>query len=439
MTYRLFIFLFFIGIHVDAQETLYPIQENGKWGFINKEGVLIIRPQFAWDHAYSPENGFIITETNGKYGLLNSYGEPLFDPQFDQPPEFHGRVAWVKKDELWGLIDHNGLWLIEPAFETVYGFNNGYAKIEKNGKYGLVDSSGIIVIEPVFMEMSYPSEGFIAVDADGGWGYIDTQGEFVIKPRFGSAYDFHSGYALVIVNYNRWRIIDKSGNFTTEKEFDYLGECGDGLFYAEFGYDKGIVDHAGEFVLKSVSCRYYNRNLIQYEENEKIGFRNREGRILLKPQFVMADDIGNGWIAVIDEKNRLGFIDSLGNIKLPLQNEFYIDLSSDAKFKEERLVVRNKKKVGVIDKNLQWVVKPTYESISSFKNGWAVFNRGGKLEGEFGTLNGGKYGFIDRNGHTITEPVFEQVFHLGKELAQVQIGSFKAYVDRQGKIVWKQR
>ncbi|MBL7995207.1 WG repeat-containing protein [bacterium] len=153
----------------------------------------------------------------------------------------------------------------------------------------------------------------------------------------------------------------------------------------------------------------------------------------------MADDIGNGWIAVLDEKNRLGFIDTLGNIRLPPQSEFYIDLSSDAKFEEERLIVRNKKKFGILDKDLQWVVKPTYESISSFKNGWAVFNQGGKLEGGLGILIGGKYGLIDRNGRFITEPVFEQVFYLGKELAQVQIGSSKAYVDRQGKIVWRQR
>ncbi|MBL7995574.1 WG repeat-containing protein, partial [bacterium] len=323
MTDRLLVFLFFVGIHISAQETLYPIRENGKWGFINKEGAIIIRPQFDWDHAYAPENGFIITEKSGKYGLLNSYSEALFDPQFDQPPEFHGRAAWAKKNEAWGLINRNGSWIVEPAFETVYGFNNGYAKFEKNGKYGLVDSNGIIVIEPVFMEMSYPAEGLIAVDADGGWGYVNAQGKFVIKPRFGSAYDFHSGYALVIVNYNRWRIIDKSGNFTTEKEFDYLGECGDGLFYAQSGNDKGIVDHAGEFILKSESCRYYSKNLIQYEENEKIGFRNLEGRILLTPQFIMADDIGNGWIAVLDEKNRLGFIDTLGNIRLPPQSEFY--------------------------------------------------------------------------------------------------------------------
>lgn len=420
-----------------AQDIAYPIQINGKWGFINKEGSVAIAPQFDYDHVFPPENGCILTKKDEKYGLLSLYGEWISDPQFDQPPVFHEKVCWVQKSEKWGMIDRRGIWLIEPAFETVYDFIGGYAKFEKHGRYGMVDSHGIIVLEPRFSELSHPSEGLIAADAGNGWGYMDMAGKYVIPPRFGEAYDFHDGFALVIVNYNRWRIIDKSGKFTTEKEFDYLGECGDGLFYAQIGEVKGIADHTGEFILKSESCRYYNRNLIQYEENEKIGFKNREGKVVLEPQFIMADYLGEGWIVVIDEKNRLGFIDTLGNLKLKPQNDFYVDLTSDTKFREGRLIVQHKKKYGVIDHELKWVVKPKYEVISSFRNGWAVVNRGGIARGELPILKGGKYGFIDRSGRVIVDLMFDEVLYFGSELALVRIGSSNAYVNKLGQTIWK--
>ena len=427
-----------LNTYTIAQDIVYPIQMNGKWGFINKEGEVAITPQFDYDQVFLPQNGFMITEKNYKYGLLTLHGELISDPQFDQPPSFQGKVSWVQKNEKWGMIDRRGIWLIEPAFETVYDFVSGYAIFEKNGRYGLADSNGMITLEPRFSELSNPSEGLVAADAGDGWGYVDMTGKYVIPPRFGNAYDFHDGFALVIVNYNRWRIIDKRGNFATEKEFDYLGECGDGLFYAQIGEVKGIADHTGEFIFKSLGCRYFSKNLIQYEENEKIGFRNLEGRILLEPQFVRAGYLGEGWIAVVDGSNRQGFMDTLGNMRLMPQTDFHIDLTSEAKFNEGRIIVQHNRKFGVIDRELKWIVKPKYEMISPFRNGWAAVNRGGIMRGELPVLKGGKYGFIDLDGGEIVEPSFEEVLHYGHELALVKIGSSKAYVNKQGKIIWKQ-
>lgn len=430
--------LIFLSANLCAQETVYPIQENGLWGFIDASGAVVIRPQFRWEQAFPPENGFILTQNNSRFGLLSRQGEILFEPQFDQPPPTIRNVGWVQKNEKWGLIDRRGAWVIEPTFDIVYDFIEGYAKFEQNGHYGLVDSAGTILLPPVYYELSNPSEGLIAANDGNGWGYIDLSGKYVIPRRFGNAYDFHYGHALVQVNYNRWRIIDKFGNFTTEKEFDYLGECGENLFYAELGGVKGIVDHTGSFVLKNESCRYYNKNLIQYEENEKIGFKTLDGKIVLKPQFVIADDLGENRIVVSDEKNRMGFIDTLGNILLKPQPEFFVDLTSETRFREGRLVVRSHKKYGVIDREMNWIVKPKYELISSFKNGWAVVNSGGRMAGELAVMRGGKYGFIDRSGREIAAPKFDEVIYFGTELALVRIGASRAYVNKEGKIIWKQ-
>ncbi len=432
------ILLFLIALdQAQSQESLYPIQVNGKWGFIDREGTVVIRPQFDWNRVSMPEDGIMIIDLGERFGILNQKGEILFEPQFDRIPVFQGNVCWVQKNEKWGLIDRSGTWIIEPRFDIAYDFIGVYAKVEQNGLYGLVDSSGTIVLEPRFSDLSQPSEDLIAANDGSGWGYIDMSGKYVFSKRFSRCYDFYNGYALVNVNYNRWKIIDKTGGFTTDTDFDYLGESGGGLFYAQLGDTKGLVDHLGNFVLKSESCRYYSRNFIQYEENAKIGFRTADGRVLVRPQFVAADDMGEGWIVVVDEKNRMGFIDTLGQIGLKPQSEFFIDLTSETRFREGRLIVRTKKKYGVIDRDLKWVVRPRYDLISSYRHGWAVFNIGGKMVGELPVITGGKCGFIDPDGKEIVPVLFDRVEYFDDNLAQVMIGSAMAYVNKAGKIVWK--
>ena len=60
------------------------------------------------------------------------------------------------------------------------------------------------------------------------------------------------------------------------------------------------------------------------------------------------------------------------------------------------------------------------------------------MVGELAVMHGGKYGFIDRGGREIAAPKFDEVIYFGPELALVRIGASLAYVNKEGKIIWKQ-
>ena len=57
-------------------EGLAPVKKNGKWGFINTKGDLVIPCEY--DFAYSFSNGVALVELNNKYGYIDKYGNSTF-------------------------------------------------------------------------------------------------------------------------------------------------------------------------------------------------------------------------------------------------------------------------------------------------------------------------------------------------------------------------
>ena len=128
-------------------------------------------------------------EKDGKWGFIDKNGKVVIEPQFDDAGDFSEGFAQVKKDGKYGFIDKSGKVVIEPQFDNVEYFIEGFAQVEKDGKYGFIDKNGK-VIEPQFDEVGSFSEGFVCVEKDGKWGFIDKNGKVVIEPQYSSADGF---------------------------------------------------------------------------------------------------------------------------------------------------------------------------------------------------------------------------------------------------------
>ncbi len=99
-----------------------------KWGFLNTQGVLAIKPQFANVHA--PSEGMVAVQT----GQWKKIG--------------HGFRSWTPGK--WGYINTTGKQVIESKFDGADPFSEGYAGILVDGKWGYIDKSGKVTINPKF-------------------------------------------------------------------------------------------------------------------------------------------------------------------------------------------------------------------------------------------------------------------------------------------------
>jgi hypothetical protein len=142
--------------------------EKQTWGFISKEGRIVISPQFV------------------RVGNFQQFSEGLAAVMVD----------WPAPDSApqWGYIDPTGKMVIAPQFITAGPFSEGLAAVEiatwtadpdssapavHAKRWGYIDKAGQMVIPPWFERAGAFCNGLAKVDEAGSHGYIDRQGKYV--------------------------------------------------------------------------------------------------------------------------------------------------------------------------------------------------------------------------------------------------------------------
>ena len=122
----------------------YPYQaENKKWGYVDENMNVVIKPKFENATAFS--EGIGLVEEDNKYRYISKDGDYIFDNAYYYATPFCGGAAIVEEDDKDILIDYDGRKLCEIDEDIyVYEFVDGIAAFEKNGKYGYMDTRGNI-------------------------------------------------------------------------------------------------------------------------------------------------------------------------------------------------------------------------------------------------------------------------------------------------------
>ena len=107
---------------------LYPWLENGKYGYINQEGRLIIN--CLYDEASAFYDGAAIVASSGKMGLINKKNETLTPFVFDEIFDPQQRTFIAKKDERYGVLNHLGKLVVALKYKDIQRLENGALMLE---------------------------------------------------------------------------------------------------------------------------------------------------------------------------------------------------------------------------------------------------------------------------------------------------------------------
>ncbi|MGH7885428.1 MAG: WG repeat-containing protein, partial [Thermodesulfobacteriota bacterium] len=127
------------------EEKLYPIQVDGKYGFIDKTGKVAIEPKFEYVGTFS--EGLYAVLINGKWGFIDRKEKIVIEPKYDNPSEFKNGLALVNERENEFYINKKGTYVLgkteeikdknkdahKSKFEDIGEFKEGLAKARKNG------------------------------------------------------------------------------------------------------------------------------------------------------------------------------------------------------------------------------------------------------------------------------------------------------------------
>lgn len=371
-------------------EVLLPVVIDGKWGFINQTGKIVIEPQFAEVEDFS-EGLAAAAEPTGK------------------------EDKWGSRILRWGYIDETGNWKIRPRFHSARKFSEGLAYVQLKEIY----------------------KG----------GYINQNGEMVIKPIFSGGSRFRNGVASV--NYEMGKkasLIDKKGNTLTERKYDIIVYFrGDPIkvyvtqwFSGEYLY--GFIDSTGKEVIKPqfISTGHFSEDLLPvmvgkfvkveygWEPEGKWGYVDTEGNFVIEPVFDRAGDFCCGLAPAIisDDFDKWGYIDKSGSFVIKPQ------FDNAGRFSDSLAPVCVNDKWGYINTEGEIVIEPKYDEASYFNGGFAFII-------ERNEDQNAKYRIIDKTGEFLTEAQFDSEPELKNGFWQVWIEDKMGYIDKTGKLIWE--
>lgn len=118
---------------------------NGKCGIIDSKGKVILPIQFDNSgyrgEAYRYHDGLALIEKDGKYGYADKEGNLVVYPCFDNAYQFANGLAPVNIG-LWGYIDTTGDFFITPVFDMASPFEWGRAEVVYMGEIHKMNVEG---------------------------------------------------------------------------------------------------------------------------------------------------------------------------------------------------------------------------------------------------------------------------------------------------------
>jgi hypothetical protein len=125
---------------------LYPISRNGKYGYIDKTGKVVIPCK--WEYADSFSEGLAsVQNDNGKRGFIDKTGTVVIPCKWEDAEYFSEGLARVKDDNgKWGFIDKTGKVVIPCKWKDVNFFSEGLARVkDDNGTEFYIDKAENLV------------------------------------------------------------------------------------------------------------------------------------------------------------------------------------------------------------------------------------------------------------------------------------------------------
>lgn len=229
---------------------LRPTSLNGKYGYIDRKGKIVIEAKF--DLAWPFEEGLAGAMIDNKWGFIDTTGNFVIEPQFDQITAFKDGLAVVKTDEKWGYIEPSGKYFMKAQFSSAYQFNEGYAAVQQNQKWGFISKSSMdrnIAINYKYDRAYGFHEGLAAVQIDNKWGFINTNGELVIDFKFDNVDRFTDGLALVQID-GKYGYIDQTGNFIIKPQFEDAASFSEGFAAVRINRKYGYIDKTGQIIIE---------------------------------------------------------------------------------------------------------------------------------------------------------------------------------------------
>lgn len=246
-----------------------------------------------------------------------------------------------------------------------------------------------------------------------------------IPAIFDQAGEFHKGSAPVRMG-EKWGLIDTNGDWVLAPTFNEIGRYSEeGLLPVKSGDKYGYINHRGTEVIDFIydDAKPFSDGLAAVKTEEGWGYILPDGKVYLKAGF---EDAGS-------------FKQNIAPVKYVGWGYAYRSWSPGKKGKD-------------------WLLQPFNEKTYEFSEGFGVFQKNGlmglvdeqktiRIKPRFLALKKcsegllpaskkqGEWGFVDTDGKTVIEAVYQAAFSFSEGLANVKKAGKWGYINKNNEVV----
>jgi hypothetical protein len=405
-------------------EYLYQQYENGKYGYINKKGEMVIAPSYFTGPSYfkTDELALVMIAEEDEDGVsewqwINAKGEVIQMPGsgMDDWESWHDGMMIYKTKGKWGIVDNSGTVVLKAVYDSIsyssnkvyeaekngkteywYAADSGLVKLDcdsvgrlfadeiliinKNKKTGFVNIKKDIVVDPVYdsIDTEYLEQyGIMFVGKNKKYGCIGKTGKILLKIAYSGISGFSEDGLAIVTKNGKCGLINTKGKLVMKPAYDYIEDSSDNGLISVYNNKKcGYISTKGKVVIKpaynNISL-YYEDGLAVVEKNEKYGLVSTKGKVILKPVYDELSLSAEEGLVVVKKNGKYGLYNTKGKTIVKL---IYEDAGSVS---EGLIAVKKNQKWGYIDTKGNVVIKCKYDRASNFSGGSAWVKRNGKL------------------------------------------------------------
>lgn len=384
------------------EERLYPARQGEKWGYINRQGEMVIAPQFAWAGEFRG-GGF-------------------------------AAVAASSADRSDGVIDRTGSYVLEPH----YSLDEGYDGLYYSGRdTGLIlcgddgDSYGYFdVVNGFFSGLNYDNlflhsvgdsglipftQGDVSTSGTDSFnlGYLKrADGTVAIPCRYDSDYwcGFTGGWALAVVP-----------DAKQERKFVFINTSGE-----ELALPEGLIPE-GSGCSDGMLC-------VRASDTGLCGYVTPDGTLALPAVYDSAYDFDGGR-AKVTYQGVDGWIDLSGAFTAGTLPAAAGQAQATLSYEPGEDDTSGRVQVVRADGTVTIPFSAGYTLPVDYSFGCYDYFADGLQP----LCQGDKYGYVDPDGKVVVPFVWEEAEGFLDGLARVTRDGRMAYIDTAGQIVWQEQ
>ena len=398
---------------------LFPIVVRDRWGFIDRQGNVIIRPRHP--RIASVDQDWLVGQTFPRWQrprTVDLFVAPSVRPE-------SAAVVAVRTQDRWGFMDRSEQ-LVSPRFDQVGLFREGFAPVRTGERWGFVNTHGLVSVETRFQGVGEYRGGYALVIDGGRCGVIDTTGRLVVRPRFDRVVPgdsmFHYGRMLMVMD-GKKGFVRRDGTIAIPARFQDAGQFREGLASVEMLTGQGFIDTTGGWV---VSARYeavepFDGGMAWVRRAGVYGLIDRSGQFVVTPRFKEVSSFQGGRFASVRWDKVFGWVDRSGTW-IPGEGPELARIDDTLRV----MRMREGNVAIVVLPHVRLLTRLDVDDFQTYSEGLAAVSR-----------KGDPIGFVDMKGVTRIPPRFSRVDRFRAGLCRALAGDTLGYIDPEGRWVWQ--